>query len=393
MICSLFKRRRRLDGVLTESREWFGQLRMDWDHGRPRVWNLGTTDKREATRLLHEERTKAEKRHHGLLPLEEATEARERPLNELLEAFLGQLRASGRADMTVKKYRTLRVLFVRCGWRRLEHVTEKSFCRWRAESDLSAKSKNDCLKNTSNFFHWMRRVRMVTENPLEFVEPVKVTATEFRRALTTEQAQQLFKVASPQRAAVYLVAMRTGLRRKELQGLTVGDFALDAPSPFVRVPASITKNRQEAMLWLPDEVVPVIRSILPDNPLPFEKVFAGMVPRLPRFKKDLELAGIPFEDDQGRRLDLHALRLTFCMDAGDACGGDLRLLQAVMRHSDIRTTMRHYKDSTRLPTANVIAKLPALTAISGTQTGTQIGTQTGVADGLAGSLAVAGGLK
>ena len=350
-------------------------------------------DKREAERMLHEERVKTEKRHHGMLPPEEATEARQRPLNELLETFLGQLRASGRAEMTVKKYRTLGVLFARCGWRQLEHVTEKSFRHWREHSDLSAKSKNDCLKNTSNFFHWMRRVRMVTENPLQFIEPVKVTATEFRRALTTEQAQRLCRVAPPQRAAVYLTAMRTGLRRKELQGLTVGDFTFAAPDPFVLVPASITKNRQEAKLFLPDEVALVIRSILPDNPMPFEKVFAGMVPRLPRFKKDLELAGIPFQDEQGRRLDLHALRLTFCMDAGDACGGDLRLLQAVMRHSDIRTTMRHYKDSSRLPTASVIAKLPSLTAVSGTQHGTQGGTQTGVAAGLGESQAVAGGLK
>ncbi len=391
MICSYFKRKRRVNGVLTESHEWFGRLRMNWEHGCPKVWNLGTTDEDEAQRLLQEARTKAEKRYHGLLPPEQCEEAREQPLNELLEAFLSELRSSGRTEGTLKKYRNLAVLFRRCGWQRITHVTERSFRQWRVTSKLSGETKNDLLKNARNFFGWMLRSRMVIENPFLFIESVKVTPKDYRRALSTEEAQRLLRVATPQRAAVYLMAMRSGLRRKELQGLKVGDFAFDAPKPFVRVPASITKNREDATLWLPDEVISLIRSVLPDNPMPFEKVFAGMVPRLPRFKKDLAQAGIPFEDTDGRRIDLHSLRLTFCMDAGDACGGDLRLLQAVMRHSDIRTTMRHYKDSSRLPTAKLIANLPSLTAISGTQVSTQTGTQTPVAEGQSLSQAVVGG--
>lgn len=376
MICSIFKRKRRVGGELVESRYWFGSLRMEWEHGLPRKWCLNTPDKREAERLLHAERVKAEKRHAGMLPPEETTESRERPLNELLETFLGHLRSIGRTESTLKKYRNTKVLFARCGWRRIAHVTARSFCEWREHTHLAGKSVNDLLKNTCNFFEWMRRSRMVAESPLEFVNPVKVTPTEFRRALTTEQAQQLFKVSSPHRAAIYLMALRTGLRRKELQSLTVADFALDAPRPSVRVSASVTKNHKEAVLYLPDEVVPVIRSILPDNAMPFEKVFPR-IPRVRTFKKDLKRAGISFEDEGGRRLDLHALRLTFCMDAGDACGGDLRVLQALMRHSDIRTTMRYYKDSSRLPLSNVIAKLPQLTLISGTQMGTTDGHSNG----------------
>lgn len=39
--------------------------------------------------------------------------------------------------------------------------------------------------------------------------------------------------------------------------------------------------------------------------------FRGQVPRVPTFKRDLTAAGIPFEDERGRRVDLHALRTTF----------------------------------------------------------------------------------
>jgi len=127
----------------------------------------------------------------------------------------------------------------------------------------------------------------------------------------------------------------------------------------VRVPASIAKNRQETTLWLRDEVVSAVRSILPDNPMPFERAFAGMVPRLPRFKKDLELAGIPFKDTEGRRVDLHALRVTFGTNLSNA-GVFPRVAMELMRHSDIKLTMKIYTDGSQLATAAAVASLPAL---------------------------------
>ncbi len=409
MICSVFKRKRRVGGRLVESSDWFASLRMEWETGPPRKWCLHVADKREAERLLHEARTNAEKRHHGLLPPDEVTEAREQPLTELLEAFLGHLRGTGRAESTLKKYRNMRVLFARCGWRRIPHVTARSFHEWRDRSPLSGKAKNDLLKNTCNFFAWLRRYRMATESPLEFVSPVKLTPKQFRRALNPEQAQRLLAVASPQRAAVYLVALQTGLRRAELQRLTVADFVLDAPKPFVRVPASIAKNRKETSLWLREEVVAAVRSVLPETAMPFERVFAGMVPRLPRFKQDLELAGIPFLDTEGRRVDLHALRVTFGTNLSVA-GVAPRVAMELMRHSDIKLTMKIYTDGSQLPTAAAVASLPAFTLPGvlpapaepasgipemgpemGTQMGTQTGTQMAVADGLQKLQAVAGG--
>lgn len=387
MICSIFKKRRRVNGVVQESRDWFATLRMPWEDGCPRVWSLRTADKREAERLLHEARFKAEKRHNGLLPPEEHEEARKRPLNELLEAFLGHLHSIGRAPSTLKKYRELRLLFARCGWTRLDHVAQRTFCEWRARSDLSGETLNDQLKNACNFFHWLQRTKQVSENPLQYVEPVKVTPSQFRRAINPEQAQRLLAVASPRRAVVYLTALQTGLRRKELQLLTVGDFVLDAPKPFVRVPASIAKNRKETTLWLREEVAAAVRSILPDGAMPFEKVFAGMVPRLPRFKRDLALAGIPFEDETGRRFDFHALRVTFGTNLSVA-GVSPRVAMEMMRHSDIKLTMRIYTDVAQLPTAAAVASLPALT-VPDTQNDTKKHTKPGVAADLRESLPVA----
>jgi hypothetical protein len=126
MICHVFKRRRRINGELHESREWFGALRMDWET-TVRKWSLGTTDGREAKRRLDAACVLAEKRHNGLAPLPEAAEAREQPLNTLLEAFLTDRREHDKAVATIKAYRNMRVMFGRCGWTKLAHVTPRSF--------------------------------------------------------------------------------------------------------------------------------------------------------------------------------------------------------------------------------------------------------------------------
>jgi len=383
MICSVFKRKRRINGEVHESREWFGSLRMPWEEGTPRKWSLGTPDKREAERLLHEARIKAEKRHNGLLPSEEAEDAAERPLNDLLGAFLVHLRVIGRTESTLAKYANMRVMFGRCRWTRATHVTARSFCEWRAHSQLSGKILNDLLKNTCNFFDWMRRGRMVTQNPLEFVDPVKLTPTHFRRALTPEQAHRLLAVAPHLRAVVYLTAMQHGLRRKELAGLTVGDVVFDTPAPFVRVRAVLSKNRTEATLHLRPEVVAAIRSVLPEGAQSSDKVFPS-VPRISTLRRDLERAGIPFVDGQGRRVDLHSLRVTLGSNLF-ASGASLVVVKELMRHSDIKTTLRHYADVSQLPLAQAVANLPAF----GTHLGTQTSTQAGVAGSRSESHAVA----
>lgn len=119
-----------------------------------------------------------------------------------------------------------------------------------------------------------------------------------------------------------------------------------------------------------------------------EKRHHGLIPR---FKKDLALAGVAFETPEGR-LDLHSLRVTFCTNLSVA-GVAPRVAMELMRHSDIRLTMKVYTDPARLPLAEAVASLPAFNPwraqILGTHLGTQTGTQTAVAGGQSESQAVA----
>jgi len=61
-------------------------------------------------------------------------------------------------------------------------------------------------------------------------------------------------------------------------------------------------------------------------------------------KRDMAKAGIPFQDESGRRVDLHALCETFCTNLS-ATGVYPCAALELMRHRDIRQTMRTYTDT------------------------------------------------
>jgi integrase len=356
MICYVFKPRRKATGTVNVSAVWFGALRMGWEQ-REKRWSLGTADKREAERLLHAARVKAEMRHYGRLPPESQTDAAEKPLVGLLSDFLGDLRVLGRAEGTLQKYGHMRVMFERCGWQRIGDVTPRSFCDWRARSDLAPRTLNSLLKDTGTFFRWLRRQKMAAENPLEFVQCVETRRLEkYRRALTEDEVRRLIAAAPHKRAVVYLLAVYTGLRRAELGQLTVGDFIFDSPAPFVRVRSGTAKHPKVSNLRLRPELVDAIRSILPENAKPVEIVFSS-VPRVRTFQKDLAAAGINFEDESGRRVDFHALRDTFGTHLA-ASGVAPFVLKELMRHSTVQQSEKYYIDATHLPLAAAIAALP-----------------------------------
>jgi integrase len=360
MICHVFKPRRRVGGVLREARHFSAKLRMDWE-AKASVVALGTPDRRIASKALETLAKERYLEHQGYLAPRGVREAAQKPLKELLDAFLADAEARGRSANTLAKYRNgLTRLFGLCGWNTVHEVSAASFCDWRSKCELSPKSKNDYLLNTSTFLNWLQRQGMSRENPLKCVGRVDTSLTpQFRRALSPQEAQRLLAAAPSFRAVVYLVLLETGLRRSELQQLVWADFELDTPSPFVRVRASITKTKKEATLPLRAEVVKAIRSIAPRNVTQFEPIFRNKVPRVLTLKKDLVSAGIPFQDNSGRRIDLHALRETFCTNLSVA-GVYPRVAMELMRHRDIRQTMKTYTDTAHLPLAAAVAGLPIL---------------------------------
>ena len=90
---------------------------------------------------------------------------------------------------------------------------------------------------------------------------------------------------------------------------------------------------------------------------PEDKLF--VIPNLKTFKKDLAFAGIELEDESGRTIDFHALRVCFATHLSKAKVGP-RTAQAALRHSDIKLTMQVYTDPQLLDVTGALDALPAL---------------------------------
>jgi integrase len=126
---------------------------------------------------------------------------------------------------------------------------------------------------------------------------------------------------------------------------------------FVRVRAATAKHPKETMLRLRSEVVDAIRSITPIDARPGTPLFPRGIPRMVTFKKDLVNAKIDFLDVVGRRADFHSLRETFGTQLA-VSGAAPFVLKELMRHTTVQQSEKYYIDSTHLPLATALNRLP-----------------------------------
>ena len=386
MIAFVFQPRRSGE----RARLWSARVRLDeWPTAR--TFALRVSDKRVAQQKLAELLRELEREAAGIVVPRVQREALALPLSEHVEAFLADVKGKGRSHGTFKRYRTLlRVLSARLGWRSLRDVSPSAFCAWRSSSGLGAKYVNDVLGAALTFFSWLERREVVPVNPLHHVEKVRnEDVGTYRRALSADEVARLLGAAPPERARVYLEILYTGLRRHEMNRLTWGHFHLDAPQPFVELPGTITKNRKSDRLPLRPEVIAAMRARMTPETMPFEWVFRGKVPSPAKLRRDLAAAGIPVVDERGRRVDVHALRTTFGTMLS-VSGVAPRVAMELMRHSDLKLTMRIYTDAAQLPLAADVQRLPSFSLPeTDAQIRSQIHSQTGVAGGVSGSQGVA----
>ena len=241
--------------------------------------------------------------------------------------------------MKIVDYR-LTTLFADCGWTRFADITPDGFRKWRSinRERHGAKTLNDYLGTCTSFINWAERCDRVKRNPLRHLERVQVRGHERvkRRALTEAELRRLVIASGPERGLVYFFSGRTGLRRHEMKSATVADIHMHEATPFVMVRASAAKNRKEQPLPLIPELVERLRAAFPEGTPGSQRLFPRL-PKMPRFYRDLEAAGIPRRDSDGLIVDFHSLRHTW--NTFLHCHGvPLRQAQALMRHSDPKLT-------------------------------------------------------
>ena len=160
------------------------------------------------------------------------------------------------------------------------------------------------------------------------------------------------------RRLVYLITMRTGLRRSEIKQLHWSDIDLDSESPLIRLRAGTTMSRRCVTIVLHPLLADVLRAARPQCPTSRQLVVSS-VPCMKTLRADLKLAEI---DKGGKTIgfvDFHSLRMTLSTMIASA-GMSERSRQSHMGHTVPRLTENTYMDERLLPVAKELAAVPSI---------------------------------
>ena len=226
----------------------------------------------------------------------------------------------------------------------------------RRRDGLSIRSSNFYLQATKQFCRWLVADNRTDENPLAYLQGQNPNTDirHPRRALTTDELNRLLettakgskhhRMTGKERLMLYTLAVSTGFRANELASLTWQSFNLSDSKPSVTVLAAYSKHRRDDVQPLRLDVANRLAAWKAELEAEEQaKVFATFNPNKGAdiLKKDLEAAGIEYEDAAGRFADFHSLRHSFASILNQS-GVSPKVAQSLLRHSTISLTMDTY---------------------------------------------------
>jgi integrase len=343
------------------------------EHGRRRK-KVGTTDKSVTLRIARDLENRAALRREGVVdPQEEAFRDHEaKPLAGHLGDFERALAAKGgtsaHTKVTVSRARRMLEL---AGARRISDLSLSraldAVGRLRDEG-LSTETINHHIRAVKAFSRWLRKDKRSREHHLADLATSSPEGDRryVRRQLTPDEAARLIRaaeagplvmgLAGADRAALYAVALATGLRARELRTLTPERFALDADPPTVSARAGYCKNKKEAIQPIPVALAEWLRPWLAGK-APLGPVFHGMPRRAAKMlRADLRAAGVPYETPDGV-VDFHGTRVTYITNLV-ASGASVKTCQALARHSTPSLTIGVYAKTSLHDIRGAVEALP-----------------------------------
>jgi integrase len=336
----------------------------DRDAAGKRIRIPAYTDRQASKqKLARYEKAKAHGAEGLIDPFEEH---KARPLAEHVADYIADLRALGRDGKYVYNCdKRLAKLTAECGWKALGDITADSFCLWRerlprmedGRSQLSPRSQNQYLEVVRTFCGWCVKRKRAAENPVTTVQKVdeSTDVRRARRSLTAEEFIRLLAAVPEGYRGVYRFILATGLRRQEVEDLAWGDIRLNSPTPFIKLRAKATKSRRADSLPLRSDLAEDLRKLRGESG-DADRVFPS-VPTIEEHREYLTEAGIEWEDSEGRRADIHALRHTYGTLLSQS-GATPREAMELMRHTDLSLTMKVYTDPRIFDLAGAVERLP-----------------------------------
>ncbi len=318
---------------------------------------LETTVKEVAVKRLKEIHEDAEREAAGLIPAKSTRKAMQRPILELFEEFLKDVRKRERSHDYIEKME-IRIPAVAkgCRWKTPSDVTAKSFEDWwNSQTRYAVRSLNHYLTDTRTFLNWVERTYEI-KNPLKRIQKLPVQFnSNGPRAFSEDELTRLY-AAAPRRRFFYRFMTFTGLRHKEARRLQWGDVRLDGENPGLFLRAEATKSRRPDWLPILALLVSELRSERPVWAKDTTPVFHRGVPTLASLGKDFAKAGISPKDEHGRKAGFHTFRRTFITLLQNARVPS-RVIMQLARHKSLRLTDWTYTDATKLPLREAVETL------------------------------------
>ena len=349
-----------------------GSWKAAWfDHtGRRREISTGTTDKRAAERILAHHVAAAALRRDGVVDprIDRFSAENRKPLAQHVANYLAHCTHAGHASKYIdEKRRHLTRILDATGATRLSDLTAddlEAHLRSLRENGLSARTVNFCRQVAATFMAWCVRVGRAESNPLKAVAKLdeRKDRRYIRRPLTDDELARLLEVVPLVRRAWYATAALAGLRKGDLQRLLWGDLDFEARTITIRN----GKAKRIDVIPMHAQLVVELEQLRAECPaLPMARVFTTTVTNLTR-QKDFLRAGlarrevvtdsmgtpvmigkgkrrrpktrIVTADEQGRVIDLHAMRATLATNLARA-GETPQIVQKILRHADVRALL------------------------------------------------------
>jgi integrase len=287
--------------------------------------------------------------------LDERANTATKPLRELIAVFIESMRARELDPQHIRANRSdLTKLCEACGFTFLSDITGpkvEAYLKQLRDAGTSYCRSNHVLVTVKAFMAWLMREGVTQVNPVVNLKPLNeredrrhprraLEVNELKRLLeTTKQSPgKLFGLTGQERYLVYRLATETGLRRGEITKLTVACFDFDRG--VVTLDAKYTKNKKGAKLPLRKDTAEELRDFCRDK-LPTATVFKMPWATSVMIRKDLEAAGLPYQDEAGRFFDFHCLRGEFGTLLAMR-GVHPKTAQVLMRHHDVNLTLNLY---------------------------------------------------
>ncbi len=381
--------------------------------------STGCKDETAARMVLAKLEQRNEHVKAGLLTADQAAtlDHQQTPIGDHLDAYLQHLKMKKHKGRRICKShrdnveRYLRRIISECGLARLSDMTATAIEAWMMQQEsagMGARTLNVARSAAVAFAAWCRKTRRLASNPMRDLPRADessdrrrkrraLTQREFRLLLAATRRRPVLEAMTVrrgknagqpkanvresvkvelgrlgwERALIYKTFVMTGLRKKELASITIGQAVLDGPKPHLMLHGKDAKNGKAASIPLTAELAADLRAWVADwlgrarqaaseagksIPLtlpPEEKLLNVPTALVKILNRDLKLAGIPKADARGRTVDVHSLRHTFCtwMQMAGIVG---RKTQAAMRHSSRALTDDVYTDEESLEVAQAV---------------------------------------